>query len=88
MEGIIQAIRDWCNMRFQRIGNYASAGDIPTQTSQLTNDSGYLTDVPIATESSIGGVRVDGTTIIIDADGTIHTVSSQELIESILGGES
>ncbi len=88
MEGIIQAIRDWCNMRFQKIGNYAFASDIPTHTSQLTNDSGYFTEVPMATESSIGGVRVDGTTIIIDDDGTIHTASSQELIESILGGES
>ena len=88
MEGIIQAIRDWCNMRFQRIGNYASAGDIPTRTSQLEKDSGYLTEMPVATADSIGGVRVDGTTIIIDESGAIHSVSSQELIESILGGES
>lgn len=44
--------------------------------------------VPIATETTIGGVKPDGTTITIDADGTIHAVSTQELEESILGGES
>ena len=73
---------------FQPRGNYAAASDVPTRTSQLTNDSGYLTEMPAATESSIGGVKVDGTTITIDADGVIHAVSSQELAESVLGGES
>lgn len=47
----------------------------------------YLTEVPVPGES-IGGVKPDGTTITMDADGTIHAVSSQELAESILGGES
>lgn len=85
---IVAAIRDWCKSRFQPIGSYAAPSDIPTHTSQLTNNSGYLTTVPGATAGSIGGVKPDGTTITMDADGTIHAVSSQELVESILGGES
>lgn len=124
----LTAIRDWCKTMFQPLGNYAVPSDIPTQTSQLSNnsgfitksadnlenyykksatdekfaekteipgktsdlenDSGYLTSVPAATEDTIGGVKADGTTITIDADGTIHAVSSQELAESVLGGAS
>lgn len=84
----LAVIRDWCKLKFQPIGNYAAQSDIPTQTSQLTNNSGYLTSVPVATDATIGGVKVDGTTITIDADGTIHAVSSQELVENVLGGES
>lgn len=130
----LSAIRDWCKSMFQPLGNYANASDIPAQTSDLTNDSGfitksvndlenyykkeetynrsaadekfakktdipastsdltndsgYLTSVPVATGTTIGSVRPDGTTITMDADGTIHAVSSQELAESILGGES
>lgn len=84
----LAAIRDWCLSKFQPKGNYASTSDIPTQTSQLTNDSGYITEVPVATAESAGKVKPDGTTITIDEDGTIHAVSSQELAENILGGES
>lgn len=85
---IVAAIRDWCKTRFQPLGSYANTSDIPTKTSQLTNDSGYFTEVPVATEATIGGVKPDGSSIVIDEDGTIHAVSSQELAENILGGES
>lgn len=71
----LSAIRDWCKSRFQPIGSYASQSEIPTKTSELINDSGYLTNVPMATELSAGMVRVDGSTITIDSDGTIHAVS-------------
>ncbi len=84
----LAAIRDWCRSMFQPVGNYAAAGDIPQKVSELTNDAGYLTEVPVSKAESIGGVRVDGTTITIDEDGTIHAVSAQELEQSILGGES
>lgn len=84
----LTAIRDWCKSKFQPIGNYAAQSDIPTQTSQLTNNSGYLTEVPMATVGSAGAVKPDGSTITIDADGTIHAVSAQELAESVLGGAS
>lgn len=39
----LPAVRDWCLSKFQPAGNYASASDIPTVTSKLTNDSGYIT---------------------------------------------
>lgn len=84
----LAAIRDWCKSMFQPIGSYAALSDIPTKTSQLTNDNGYLTEVQVATTEVAGKVKVDSTTITIDEDGTIHAVSSQELAESILGGES
>lgn len=84
----LAAIRDWCLSKFQPIGNYAAQSDIPTQTSHLINDSGYITEIPLATVVVAGKVRPDGTTITIDEDGTIHAVSAQKLEENILGGES
>lgn len=32
--------------------------DVPTKTSDLQNDSGFLTEVPVATVSDVGGVKV------------------------------
>ena len=37
---------------------YAKASDIPTKTSQLTNDSNFLTEIPIASDTKIGGIKV------------------------------
>lgn len=48
----------------------------------------YLTSVPTATESTAGGVKPDGSTITIDADGTIHAVASEAIVDDVLGGES
>lgn len=44
--------------------------DIPTATSQLTNDSGFLTTVPTATDQSLGGIKV-GSGLSITPDGTL-----------------
>lgn len=54
-----------------------------------TNSEGKLTwdsvtvgsdyTLPVATDSTLGGVKVDGTTITVDSDGTIHGSSSYEL---------
>lgn len=38
----LEAIRDWCKLMFQPTGNYAERSDIPTMTSQLVNDTGYV----------------------------------------------
>lgn len=55
---------------FQPAGNYAAASHthkatqitdlptVPTKVSQLTNDSGFLTSVPAATASKLGGVKL------------------------------
>ena len=42
-----------------------------TKTSQLTNDSGFITDVPVATTTVAGKMKADGTTITVTEDGTI-----------------
>lgn len=56
---------------FQPSGNYAAASHthtkdqitdlppVPTKVSQLTNDSGFLTGVPAATASTLGGVKLN-----------------------------
>ena len=43
---------------------------IPTKTSDLQNDSGFLTSVPTATSGTAGILRPDGDTIVIN-DGVI-----------------
>lgn len=47
-----------------------------TKTSQLTNDSGFITSVPVATTTIVGGVKPDGTSITINETGTISTVNT------------
>lgn len=49
------------------------AATVPTKTSELTNDSGYITEVSTATTSSLGVVQPDGTTITIDDNGVISS---------------
>ena len=64
-----------------------------------TNDDGKLVwnnivvgsdyELPIATTSQLGGIKVDGTTITADADGTIHGANTYTLpmaTTSVLGG--
>lgn len=82
-------------------GNATFAGDVKNGQGVSLNDlkseidnininpgGGESSDTPIATIETPGKVKPDGTTITIDADGTIHAVSSQELADSVLGGES
>lgn len=71
---------------FQAAGNYAPAAHthasseisglptVPTKTSQLQNDSGFITDVPVATASVAGKVKPDGITITAAPDGTISAM--------------
>jgi hypothetical protein len=70
----------------QTAGSYAAASHthtaseisglptVPTKTSQLQNDSGFITDVPVATASVAGKVKPDGLTITAAPDGTISAV--------------
>lgn len=48
----------------------AKVADIPTKTSQLNNDSGFLTSVPIASASQLGGIKV-GSGLSINASGVL-----------------
>jgi len=71
------------------VGALPSTTTIPSRTSQLANDSGFITGVPTATSSTAGKVKPDGTTITVDADGTIHGTAQYELptaTESAIGG--
>lgn len=40
------------------LSGYAKSSDVPTKTSQLTNDSNFLTEIPIASNTRIGGIKV------------------------------
>ena len=40
------------------LSGYAKSSDVPTKTSQLTNDSNFLTEIPIASDTKIGGIKV------------------------------
>lgn len=80
--------------KLDKEGNAYFSGDVKTEAGASLNalkeafENSGGGDIPIATVQTPGKVKPDGTTITIDADGTIHAVSSQELAESILGGES
>ena len=52
------------------INSMFNALSVPTKTSDLTNDSGFLTSIPIASASTLGGVKI-GNGINVAADGTI-----------------
>ena len=81
----IRAIRDWCRSMFQPKGNYVTDAALDQKgyltsvpdgyvTAAALDKKGYLTAVPVATDLAAGGVKPDGTTIIMDDDGTIHAV--------------
>lgn len=57
------------------INSMFNALDVPTKTSDLTNDSGFLTSIPIASASTLGGVKI-GNGINVAADGTISAAIS------------
>ena len=50
------------------------ANGTPHTYNLVDNTSGYLKTVPMASASQLGGVKVDGQTIGIDANGTIKTI--------------
>lgn len=52
------------------INSMFNALNVPTKTSDLTNDSGFLTSIPIASTSTLGGVKI-GNGINVASDGTI-----------------
>ena len=60
------------------INSMFNALDVPTKTSDLTNDSGFLTSIPIASASTLGGVKI-GNGINVAADGTISAAISASL---------
>lgn len=60
---------------------------IPTATSQLNNDSGFLTTVPIATNQLLGGIKV-GTGLSITQDGTLSADAQHIDVDTALSTTS
>lgn len=48
----------------------ADTSAVPTATSDLVNDSGFLTEIPVASADDLGGVKV-GTGLTIDVNGVL-----------------
>lgn len=68
---ITKSVSDLTNYYTQsEVNGMFNALSIPTKTSDLVNDSGFLTSIPIASASTLGGVKI-GSGINIAADGTI-----------------
>ena len=61
--------------------------DIPTATSQLTNDSGFLTTLPIATSQILGGIKV-GSGLSVTPDGTLSVTGPSITVDSALSTTS
>ena len=59
---------------------------IPTKTSDLTNDSGFITDIPVATANTAGKVKPDGTTTTVDQNGVISVIGGGGTTWDVLDG--
>ena len=70
--------------------NTSVASDIATATTDMATNASVAAAIaaaaytlPEATTSTLGGVKVDGTTITADADGTIHGASAIAKLDDI-----
>lgn len=61
--------------------------DIPTATSQLINDSGFLTTLPIATSQMLGGIKV-GSGLSVASDGTLSADAQHIDVDTALSTTS
>ena len=52
------------------VGALPNTTVIPSKTSQLDNDSGFITDIPIASDTQLGGVKI-GTGLSVTANGVL-----------------
>ena len=60
---------------------------IPTKTSDLTNDSGYISTLPIASANTLGAIKV-GTNLSIAVDGTLSADAQSITVDSALSSTS
>jgi len=68
---ITKNVSDLTNYYTQsEVNGMFNALSIPTKTSDLVNDSGFLTSIPIASATTLGGVKI-GSGLNVAADGTI-----------------
>ena len=60
------------------LSDYAKKSELPTKTSQLTNDSGFLTNAPVeSVNGKTGAVNLTASQIGADTKGTAATAVSQ-----------
>ena len=60
---------------YQPIGNYALKSEIPTKTSELTNDSNFITDEEVLSElCSITGYNSSKTQVLKNVNGIFKWV--------------
>lgn len=62
---------------------------IKNRLSELYNDTGFITanDIPVATTSRLGGVKPDGSTITVDANGVISSSGGDASSSTIFSGD-
>lgn len=61
---------------------------VPTDTSDLTNGAGFITSVPIASSSTLGGIKV-GSNLSIASDGTLSATGGSTItVDSALSTTS
>lgn len=73
-----------------KTGTFALTSDIPTvptNVSAFTNDAGYLTSIPTASASTLGGIKV-GNNLTISSDGTLSANASPITVDSALSSTS
>lgn len=63
----------------QAVGNYAFKSDIPTKTSQLTNNSGYLISSDLKTSVSVNSNSDDTTSISVSVGGVSSSAKTNTL---------
>ena len=56
---------------------------VPTKTSELTNDNGFISSIPIATASRLGGIKV-GKNLNVSADGTLSGLDPNSVVSDTL----
>ena len=54
---------------------------VPTATSELTNDSGFIDEIPVASAGTLGGVKV-GSNLSIDASGVLSASTSGSITKA------
>lgn len=68
------------NLTAEDINALSKDTKIPSKTSDLTNDSGYLTTLPVATSSVLGGVKSGGDFTVNSSTGVV-TIKHQSLAD-------
>ena len=61
---------------------YLDASEVPSRTSELVNDSGFLTGVPTATESVQGTSRPDNVTVFVSG-GVLSALDPRDALSAL-----